>query len=125
MNVELFELLIKTIKEKPYILNMECYLVKIEEHSWSVYKTDAVPDSCGTVGCIAGWASYLCGEDFESVFISAALLGIQNNWNFRELFYPWKWPFEFQDRLSQFKAGTPEYADVVVDYIKLWMEQNA
>lgn len=98
----------------------------------------AMAPACGTVGCIAGWSVLLNHEPDPTKALDAVydlgfndytffaedllgeailILGLEEDPLQYDLFYDLSWPEHFQARLRNTRPRTPQYAQVVSDYI--------
>lgn len=93
--------------------------------------------ACETVGCIAGWVlarslnncTGLYHYSQSDIEIEACkLLGFLHPGDSpndsERLFYPHLWPEDWMKKLDSTKYQTPEYAQVVVDYIHYFIANN-
>lgn len=117
---DLLEDIIKAIDEEPKRIRMGDWLVRTNE-SPEYLKEHDLP-ACGTVGCIAGWATVLkpdADERYWDVEGSAAeLLGLTAD-QVSHLFY--YFPAVVGEDST---AGTREYADKVIAHIREFMAAN-
>lgn len=76
---------------------------------------------CGTVACIAGWASILCGNaPYEAVDASRLCLSLDEQ---HRLFYVTSWPMNFGEGYTN--AKTPEErASITADRIDHFIKTN-
>lgn len=108
----------------------------VDMHTWyrkhDLARGD-LPSSCGTVGCIAGWAVILKEKEHithpatltsagKVAEVGTKLLGINPEQGSR-LFYVTHWPEEWRLRYKAAMIGC-ERAKVVHDYIDYFIEQE-
>lgn len=142
LNLELLAQIREVILREPLCLNMYNWVSAIPTrnpykdvgHHVNHNTRQPIP-SCGTVGCIAGWACFL---DKAKTQVPAAweedwyeswndkgleLLGIEDGKEGDALFYTEKWPKEYQDRYEG--VDTPENrAQVTADLLASVIEQG-
>lgn len=126
MNVELLLKIKAAVLEEPLRLNMNRWVINPAAQAY--YQNGGVPP-CNTVACLAGWAVALTknlrgkalfdfhnelGTNIESE--ASELLNLSDS-SRQALFYVQNWPYEFADRLTHARGGTPEYARITADRI--------
>lgn len=122
MNVELLKKVQSTILEEPKRLNMDRWWDTQESTVQLLCGGKEHMPPCGTIGCIAGWATHLAGKDSDWPNLQAMdVLGLEY-FQGEALFYPGNWPFDLQNELQQLKPGTLPYAQVVAKAIDRFIE---
>ena len=117
------------ILEEPARLDMAIY--KYQLKPGSRYVPPFGEPSCGTVGCIAGWALMLANKtvvennDHDNCDTAMALLGLGSNEAAR-LFLPEKWPRVLWQgyRAARKQKDGATAARVVGERIDLFIESN-
>jgi hypothetical protein len=139
LNVELLLKVKKHILQKPSRLHMAQWLVKANSfttfskhgHKYFCFlnsgynepHTRPVPE-CGTVGCIAGWASVLAStpEKQYSAFSASDLLGL-DSYDSSKLFFVTFWPEKY--KLEYLSSKTQrQRAKIVGQVIDLFIAGN-
>lgn len=117
MNVELLEKVKQHILEEPKRLWMGDWAFKVSP-------TDENAPACGTVGCIAGWASLLSNptQPFSDVANSADDPNV-NNLDLDEdtawrLFYVDSWPVQFVDAYDKARGDLTKRAEITAARIE-------
>ncbi len=125
MNIDLLMSIKEKILEEPKRLNMSVWYCKRDTvlSLWDVYGKAEPP--CGTVACIAGWALLLKGEDVNRGNVAVRAMDALDIRGYADqLFMPYSgWPETWRRKLTTYKAGSPEYAQVVAEYIDYFIEQ--
>ncbi len=128
LNTELLLKIKQYILLEPRRCNMSAWMCKRDMKSlWEHYGQAEPP--CGTVGCIAGWALMLTNEEVYGQHLciaerAASALGLSYEKADR-LFLPYsRWPESWRMKLIEHKIGSPEYAQVVADYIDYFIEKE-
>jgi hypothetical protein len=123
---------IDAMLEEPKRVNMDyfCLLIGQGEANFAQRPATETP-ACGTIGCFAGWVNTLTfgrgvSRRWQSQ-LTKEVLGRKLKYNFRDESGHTQSYFNAGegDGITQFKAGTPEYAIAVVQRIRRFMKVNA
>lgn len=91
INVDLLKKVAKHIEEEPKRLDMDRWFVEYI----NLDKLPPFVPSCGTVGCLAGWAAHLGNQPIRAYEGGRLALELDHS-QARRLFYLDKWPEEFE-----------------------------
>jgi hypothetical protein len=132
LNVKLLNMVKQHILDEPARLRMDCWLVKGPANK-NIYTAmpgynepkDFTLPSCGTVGCIAGWAAILSAPKPEEINAdsymvraeyAADTLGIDADFEPFDLFFCDQWPIQMREAYYE-ALSAEERAQIVARVI--------
>jgi hypothetical protein len=123
MNVELLRKVQKHILEEPKRVDMDVWTKSGEPGTTTtICGFDVVFPSCGTVGCIWGWAAQLAGGNYLQLDYWNVLSIDYDKAN--NLFHPNQWPKKFREALEKTEPQSVEYAQVICDRIDYFIDTD-
>jgi hypothetical protein len=108
---------------------MKRYYTRVDMSDWCTddkFEKLTREKSCGTVGCLAGYAINLYGEKvFPEGYSTYARSLLELNWDQGvKLFYTCDWPETFRQRLDKYNSGTKKYVLTIEARVKHFIKTD-